>query len=115
MKTQSPLSAREHAVARLWRDGAAIDEIARRLRIAPGTVRGITARVYRKLGVTSRHELAAARVTTTGHRRSCAFVECRATFTPRRHDQRYCRRACARARVRRERAALNAAARSEGS
>ncbi|OLL73531.1 putative two-component system response regulator [Pseudonocardia sp. Ae168_Ps1] len=52
----SPLTPRESDVLALARDGAPIDEIARRVSLSPGTVRNHLAAVITKLGTTNRHE-----------------------------------------------------------
>ena len=51
------LSAREAEVAELYIDGLSYKEIARALRISPGTVRTHLNAIYRKLEVSSRTEL----------------------------------------------------------
>jgi two-component system response regulator DesR len=52
----SPLSPRESDVLALARDGAPIDEIARRVSLSPGTVRNYLTAVIAKLGTANRHE-----------------------------------------------------------
>ncbi|MEV4759764.1 response regulator transcription factor [Micromonospora sp. NPDC049559] len=54
----SPLTPREADVLALARDGAPVDEIARRLSLSPGTVRNYLAAAIAKLGVANRHEAA---------------------------------------------------------
>jgi two-component system, NarL family, response regulator DesR len=52
----SPLSPRESDVLALARDGAPVDEIARRVSLSPGTVRNYLTAVIAKLGTANRHE-----------------------------------------------------------
>lgn len=54
----SPLSPRESDVLGLARDGAPVDEIARRVSLSPGTVRNHLAAAIAKLGTANRHEAA---------------------------------------------------------
>lgn len=58
--TIAPLSRREHEVARLAAEGVPSKAIAARLSISPRTVDNHLQRVYTKLGVTARADLAAA-------------------------------------------------------
>ncbi len=55
---QTGLSDRETEIAQAYVDGQSYKEIARQLGIAPATVRTHLRTIYRKLGVTSRTELA---------------------------------------------------------
>ena len=59
-KTVEPLSRREREVAALARDGAKNSEIAEQLHVSVRTVETHLQKIYRKLGVTSRTELADA-------------------------------------------------------
>lgn len=52
----SPLSPRESDVLALARDGAPVDEIARRVSLSPGTVRNYLTAAIAKLGTANRHE-----------------------------------------------------------
>jgi two-component system, NarL family, response regulator DesR len=52
----SPLSPRESDVLAWARDGAPVDEIARRVSLSPGTVRNHLSAVIAKLGTANRHE-----------------------------------------------------------
>jgi len=52
------LSPRELAVARLFGAGASYKEIARRVALAPATVRNVVQNAYRKLGVNNKAQLA---------------------------------------------------------
>ncbi|MFR9729929.1 DNA-binding response regulator [Saccharopolyspora sp. MS10] len=52
----SPLTTRESDVLALARDGAPVDEIARRVSLSPGTVRNYLAAAIAKLGTANRHE-----------------------------------------------------------
>lgn len=52
----SPLSPRESDVLALARDGAPVDEIARRVSLSRGTVRNYLAAAIAKLDVSNRHE-----------------------------------------------------------
>lgn len=54
----SPLSPRESDVLALARDGAPVEEIARRVSLSRGTVRNHLASVIGKLGAANRHEAA---------------------------------------------------------
>lgn len=54
----SPLSPREADVLALARDGAPVEEIARRVSLSRGTVRNYLAAAIAKLGVANRHEAA---------------------------------------------------------
>lgn len=54
----SPLSPRESDVLALARDGAPVEEIARRVSLTRGTVRNHLASVISKLGAANRHEAA---------------------------------------------------------
>lgn len=54
----SPLTAREADVLELAADGAAVDEIASRAHLSPGTVRNYLSAAVAKLGVANRHEAA---------------------------------------------------------
>lgn len=54
----SPLTPREADVLALARDGAPVDEIARRVSLSPGTVRNYVAAAIAKLGASNRHEAA---------------------------------------------------------
>ena len=54
----SPLSARELEVARLASQGLASKDIAQRLYLSPRTIENHLQRVYTKLGVTGRDDLA---------------------------------------------------------
>ncbi|NJP91808.1 response regulator transcription factor [Nonomuraea sp. FMUSA5-5] len=54
----SPLTPRETDVLALARDGAPVDEIARRVSLSRGTVRNYLAAAIAKLGGTNRHEAA---------------------------------------------------------
>ncbi|MCR9127038.1 MAG: LuxR C-terminal-related transcriptional regulator [Rhodobacteraceae bacterium] len=73
-QTSEMLSMREQEVVAAYVDGQSYKEIARNLGIAPATVRTHLRTVYRKLGVTSRSELAQAQANHagTGTRRSDA-------------------------------------------
>jgi DNA-binding NarL/FixJ family response regulator len=66
------LSAAEQEVVECLCSGASNDEIARRLGKARGTIKNQLSSAYRKLGVRSRTELMAGRLSATGwspHRR----------------------------------------------
>lgn len=52
-----PLSGREQQIARAFADGESSPQIAKRLNLAPTTVRTHLANIYRKLGVSSKTEL----------------------------------------------------------
>lgn len=54
----SPLSGREAEVLELAADGAAVDDIARRAALSPGTVRNYLSAAATKLGAANRHEAA---------------------------------------------------------
>jgi two-component system response regulator DesR len=54
----SPLTAREAQVLELASGGAAVEEIARRAALSPGTVRNYLSSAVGKLGATNRHEAA---------------------------------------------------------
>ncbi len=54
------LTRREAEVARLLADGKSHKEAARRLAVAPSTVRNQTQSIYSKLGVNSRAEMTLA-------------------------------------------------------
>jgi two-component system response regulator DesR len=53
---ESPLTAREADVLELAADGAAIEEIARRAALSPGTVRNYLSLAVAKLGAANRYE-----------------------------------------------------------
>jgi two-component system response regulator DesR len=55
----SPLTPREADVLDAAADGAAVDEIARRVHLSPGTVRNYLSSAATKLGAANRHEAAA--------------------------------------------------------
>jgi len=52
-----PLSGRERQIACAFADGESSPQIAKRLNLAPTTVRTHLANLYRKLGVSSKTEL----------------------------------------------------------
>jgi DNA-binding NarL/FixJ family response regulator len=54
------LTARERQIGRYLVDGLSNTEIAERLGVAVRTIEGHTYRLYRKLGITSRAEVAGA-------------------------------------------------------
>ncbi|UFU07824.1 response regulator transcription factor [Ruania halotolerans] len=54
----SPLTAREADVLELAADGAAVEEIATRASLSPGTVRNYLSSAVTKLGAANRHEAA---------------------------------------------------------
>jgi DNA-binding CsgD family transcriptional regulator len=56
-----PLTPREREVANLVADGMSNVDLARRLFISPKTAAVHVSNILRKLGVSSRHEVAAAR------------------------------------------------------
>jgi DNA-binding CsgD family transcriptional regulator len=92
----TPLSPRELEVARLRRAGHPAREIAAALGIAVGTVKALSSRVYRTLGISGRTELAGIDLTTYARRRRCELDDCGRLFTPRRRDQRFHVAACRR-------------------
>jgi two-component system, NarL family, nitrate/nitrite response regulator NarL len=53
-----PLTTRERQIVRVMAEGLTNKEIARRLRLAEGTVKVHLHRVYRKLGIANRTALA---------------------------------------------------------
>jgi two-component system nitrate/nitrite response regulator NarL len=53
-----PLTTREHQIVRVVAEGLTNKEIARRLRLAEGTVKVHLHRIYRKLGIANRTALA---------------------------------------------------------
>ena len=57
MAEPNELSQREHQIALAYADGATYQEIATTLGIAPSTVRTHLATIYRKLEVSSKHDL----------------------------------------------------------
>ncbi|KAB1641682.1 response regulator transcription factor [Gulosibacter chungangensis] len=56
---RSPLTARESGVLRVSRSTATVEEIARELKLAPGTVRNYLSQAMTKLDARTRHEAAA--------------------------------------------------------
>ena len=52
----SPLTSREADVLELAADGAAVEEIAQRAALSPGTVRNYLSSAAAKLGAANRHE-----------------------------------------------------------
>jgi two-component system response regulator DesR len=54
----NPLTDRELQVLRAARTGASVNEIARQVHLAPGTVRNYLSAAMTKLGVSSRHAAA---------------------------------------------------------
>lgn len=53
------LTRKEHAVLKIWLDGLSIMETAERAHISRGTLQHYLDNIYRKFGVSSRHELSA--------------------------------------------------------
>ncbi len=58
MADDSPLTAREADVLRVTREGCSAHEIARRLHLAPGTVRNYLSNAMQKTNTTTRHDAA---------------------------------------------------------
>ena len=59
-QVKEPLSRREDEVARAYASGLSYKHIAARFGVAPATVRTHLETIYRKLGVSTKFELAAA-------------------------------------------------------
>ena len=60
VETRDDLTAQERQIAQLARDGLSNPEIGARLFLSPRTVEWHLRKVFGKLGIRSRHELAAA-------------------------------------------------------
>src|SRR5687768_3136913 len=94
------VSPRELEVAQRLQRGMSTADVARELGLAEGTVKGLTARIYRALGISSREELVDAKVETWAKEIFCQQPGCGLPFTPSREGQRFHSEQCARGHAR---------------
>jgi DNA-binding CsgD family transcriptional regulator len=83
------VSPRELEVAQRLQRGLSTADVALELGLAEGTVKSMTGRIYRALGISSREELVVAKVDTWAKEIFCQQPGCGLLFTPAREGQRF--------------------------
>jgi DNA-binding CsgD family transcriptional regulator len=94
------VSPRELEIAQRLKKGMSTADCARELGLAEGTVKALTARIYRALGISSREELVDAKVETWAKEIFCQQPGCGLLFTPAREGQRFHSEECVRGHAR---------------